>query len=525
MAQKSVFATEELLSMILSHLSAPECARILRVDRAFFERGADRVWGELSSPAGFFLLFCKGGFSVSARNRIARGSWESSRQYAKRVRKVTNFPEAYCEQSVRWTALDNLLSRAPVADDVRTIEVSWGLIGDSHPAVGDLVKLLLGPRTSRLKCIGSAHPGLAVDEARTILERAEAAGSDLTDLVLTTEEADHDEALVALALQIGRFEQLVSVDLGDKLVRGSMLDRMRDLPFLRHLGLSLPPVNKGQHLWNFLTDEDDWTGQPFPSLRSLQISQSPCAAILRFLSARPSLLGGLTKLRLSIFRLMGDHRNAGLPESFPPLVELIASRAAALEDLSIWFPDSAQPYALPPRLLARLFSLDLRSLAVHTARLPLSSGLALIDGKWPSLSDLVMPYQPAWPADLLLLAKREALRRLVVDVKAPGPGDEISISELEVESSTVPMRLGGRFNMGEVGGGADDEAGREAGDEAGREAGEKTTETMARFLLRCWPRVSLAWRNRSPHYLFAEPSDAGYEALSKMIDKMRGYRS
>ncbi|KAG8706673.1 hypothetical protein FRC09_002287 [Ceratobasidium sp. 395] len=457
MTQNSVFATNELLIMILAYLSIPECARVLTVNSAFFRHGADRVWRELSSPAPLFALFCelrilvtRDGyklFELSVPEEICPGRWKRSRVYADRVCKVTNLRVYGGQESVLWSDFDRVLSRAPVADHVQEVEVHWG---HKTPNAGNLVRSLLGPDTSTLACYGSCEKKLTADEARSLLERAQAVGSNLTNLDLWTDQPGDDKAVMALALQIRRFEQLVSIRFSTELVTGSMLNAIRGLPLLQNLSFGLPHERDGVSLWGYLSNEDNWTGQPFSSLRSLVIFKSRGPAILRFLSTRPSLLHGLKTLR---FHMTADgDRFECDAAAFPALAVLIASRAPGLEDLSISFPDSRSPWVLQPPLLACLFSLNLRKLVLNTVQLPTDSpGLALIDGKWPSLSRFVMPFQPAWPTDLRRLAKREALRSLVVDVKAPRQGEEISTSGTEVESSAVPMRLKGRFEIQDTG--------------------------------------------------------------------------
>ncbi|KAG8793781.1 hypothetical protein FRC12_001635 [Ceratobasidium sp. 428] len=319
--------------------------------------------------------------------------------------------------------------------------------------------------------------------------------------MLRTENPENEEAVVALTLLIRNFESLLSVDLSKELVTGSMLDCMRDLPNLEKLVLALPSERAEASLWDYLANEGDWRGQPFPSLRFLAFHESHCSAIHRLLSARHSFLFGITKLYVQISSRVGRH-TAGL-EFFASLAELIVSEASSLQDLTVTLPDNpGGPWRLSQEVFSLFFSLDLRRLALHNVRLPIASpGLAVIDGKWPFLSHLVMPYQYVRPNTLLQLAKRGALRLLRVEVQTPQPGEEVLTDEMEVNDSTVPMQLESQFNI--------------------KKTDQHTAETMARFLLYCWPSVSLVWRHRVERWPFEEPSRAAYIALLAKVNELR----
>ncbi|KAG8754939.1 hypothetical protein FRC12_011047 [Ceratobasidium sp. 428] len=161
---------------------------------------------------------------------------------------------------------------------------------------------------------------------------------------------------------------------------GSMLSGIRDLPNLQNLRFGLPHERSRASLWGYLANKDNWTGQPFPSLGSLVILKFRGPAIHHFLSTHPSLLHGLKTLR---FHMSADgDRFESDAAAFPPLAELIASRAPGLKDLSISFPDSRSPWVLEPPQLACLFSLNFRCLVFNTVQLPMDSlGLALINGR------------------------------------------------------------------------------------------------------------------------------------------------
>ncbi|KAG8725131.1 hypothetical protein FRC09_008143 [Ceratobasidium sp. 395] len=514
MKSHSVFTTAELVYIILSHLSVSECVEILTVNAIFFRQGVKIVWGELSSPAPLFALFCRQKLEIMPsgyRNteiivppKVNPKRWQSSRKYAACVRKVTNLREAFHHQTVHWSGLGgpSVIRRAPLAANVRVIEVSWTDSPTRTTNVSNLVKLLLGPATSTLRCHGNCVPGLSVQGAKGVLERAQTAGSRLTDLMLRTENPEDEEVVVALALLIRDFELLVSVDLSKELVTGPMLDCMHDLPNLERLVLAVPSEHAEVSLWNHLASEDDWVGQPFPSLRSLSFHDSPCSAVHILLSARHSFLHGITQLYVQISSRDFGRLSAWL-NSFASLAELIVSEASRLDDLTIVPPHNPDgPWRLSLELLSRLFSLNLRRLALHNVRLPLASpGLDLIDGKWPSLSHLAIPYQHVRPNTLLRLAKRGALQHLRVEVQAPQPGEELLADEMRVNDPTAPMQLEGQFDM--------------------EKASEHTIETMARLLLQCWPNVSLVWRNRVEHRAFEEPSRAAYIALLAKIRELR----
>ncbi|KAG8792860.1 hypothetical protein FRC12_004660 [Ceratobasidium sp. 428] len=515
MAAHSLFTTVELVYLTLSFLSVPECARVLLVNKLFFRQGVNLVWSQLSSPAPLFAIFCRHELEVSpsgfrnykifAPKKISTERREYLSVYANCVRKVTNFREAFQRQHVRWTGLDGLIRQGPVAAKVQVIEVSWGDSITRSTNVSNIVKLLLGPDTSTLRCHGSGFPGLSVREAEGVLRRAQTVGSRLTELMLQTENPDTEEALVALTATIREFELLAAVDLSKELVTGSMLDCMRDLPNLERLALALPSETAEVSLWDYFVNEGDWVGQPFPSLRSLAFHDSACSAVHRLLSARRPFLHGITQLYVQLESRLGPRSSgsAGLG-SFISLVELIVGEASSVQDLTITPPHNPDgPWRFSPEVLSLLFSLDLRRLALHNVRLPIDSpGLALIDGKWPLLSHLVMPFQHVRPNTLLQLAKREALRLLRVEVLAPQLGEEVLTDETAVNGSTAPMRLEGQFDM--------------------RETGEHTVETMARLLLYCWPSVSLVWRNRLENWPLEDPSQAAYIALLAKVSELRG---
>ncbi|KAG8795554.1 hypothetical protein FRC12_012993 [Ceratobasidium sp. 428] len=513
MADRSLFTTAELVYLTLSFLSVSDCATVLLVNRLFFREGVKLVWSQLSSPAPLFALFCPhtlevspNGFrsyKISAPKKITSRGWERSRVYADCVRKVSNFREAFHDQSVRWTGLGGLIQQGPVAANVHVIEVSWGASITRNTDVSNLVKLLLGPATFALKCHGSGFPGLSVREAEMLLRRARTVGSRLTELMLRTEDPKNEKALVALTVMIRNFGLLATVDLSKALVTGPMLECMRDLPNLGRLVLAVPSESAEVSLWNYLANEGDWVGQPFPSLRSLAFHDSSCSAVHRLLSARRSFLRGITELYVHLRNRPGPQSpgTTGL-ESFSSLVELIVSEASSLEDLTITLPDNCRrPWTLLPEVFSSLFSLKLRRLALHNVRLPFASPeLGLIDGKWPLLSHLVMPYQRVRPNTLLQLAERRALRLLRVEIQAPRPGEEVSTEDMTVNVSTVPMQLEGLFDVGETG---------------------DTVETMARFLLYCWPNVSLVWRDRAENWPLEGPSHTPYIALMAKINALR----
>ncbi|KAG8718456.1 hypothetical protein FRC09_012642 [Ceratobasidium sp. 395] len=514
MADSFLFTIAELVYLTLSFLPVPECARLLTVNKMFFRQGVKLVWSQLSSPAPLFALFCRHELEVSpsgfrnykifAPEEISRKRWEYLSVYANCVRKVTDLRQPFQRHHVRWTGLGGLIRQGPVATKVQVIEVSWGDSVTRCTDVSNIVELLLGPDTSTLRCHGSGVPGLSVREAERLLRRARTVGSRLTELMLRTGKPNTEEALVALTVIIRSFELLAAVDLSSELVTGLMLDCMHDLPNLERLVLALPSESAEVSLWNHLVDVGDWVGQPFPSLRSLAFHDSACSAVHRLLSARRSFLPGITKLYVQLKRRPGPQfpGSAGL-ESFTLLVDLIVSEASSLQDLTMTPPGNRDgPWTLPPEALSHLFSLNLRRLALHNVRLPIDSpGLALIDGKWPLLSHLVIPFQHVRPNTLLQLAKREALRLLRVELLAPQLGEEVLTDETAVNGSTAPMRLEGQFDM--------------------RETGEHTVATMARLLLYCWPSVSLVWRNRLENWPLAEPSRAAYIALLAKVNELR----
>ncbi|KAG8788541.1 hypothetical protein FRC12_014467 [Ceratobasidium sp. 428] len=519
MAQHRLFTTAEIVYMILSLLSVSECARTLTINSLFFYQGVKLVWRELAGPAPLLALFCDQtleplrvfGCTVtllktSVPETVCPRRWKRSRIYADWVRKVTGIsllgPQG---DDIRLSGIKRLLPRAPVAPKVNVIEDTWG-----SPDTVDVVEVLLGPFTSTLYCRGSDAGWYPSEQLMRLLERAQAVGSNLTDLAVRTAGVSVDEA-DALASRIANFQQLSSVEVSSEMLTESVLDRLRSLPDVRHFAFGIPIEIAEYPFWESFAEAEDWTGRSFPSLRSLKITRSRCPLIVRVLSARRSLLVGLTKLEVQMFVGTPKH-----PTPQPPhlalLVELIVSRASRLEDLSIVCRTVGErPFVLPPPVLALLFSLNLRRLALHAVRLPTDlGGLALIDGKWPLLSYLAMPYQRAGPADLLRLAKREPLQHLWVDVVTPQLGGGFFISETEVESSVVPMRLESLFEV------------RGAGEDA-EGADEYAVETMARLLLHCWPSVCLMWRSRNYTPLeYGEPEPPEYVPLLEAVNGLRG---
>ncbi|KAG8795548.1 hypothetical protein FRC12_012987 [Ceratobasidium sp. 428] len=407
-----------------------------------FRLGVKLVWRELAGPVPLLALFCDQ--TLEPLNRafmvlmltipetVSPERLERSCIYADCVRKVTGIgPLGPQGNDVRWSGIHRLLPQTPVAANVNVIEDTWG-----SPDSADVVEVLLGPSTSTLDCRGSDGGRCPVEQVTRLLERAHAVKSNLTALAVRTPRISDDEAAAA-ASRIAMFQGLSSVEIPSQMLTESMLDCLRSLPGIRHLALGVPPEGARFPFWESFGQGEEWAGRvsfaPSWSHKARgaddrRLSQPP----------RPSGVGSRAT--------RGPHRQRGF----------------GIEDLSIVFSAASEhSFLLPPPVLALLFTLNLRRLSLYAAHLPTDSpGLAMIDGKWPLLSHLVMPCQRAGPADLLRLASREPLQHLWVDVKALRPGEDISISETEVERSIRPIRLEGPFEI--------------------QETGEDVTEAMAR---------------------------------------------
>ncbi|KAG8699179.1 hypothetical protein FRC08_005458 [Ceratobasidium sp. 394] len=515
-ASSHVFTVQELLSLILSNLSVSEVASVLTVNHAFFEPGISIVWRELDSVAHLFAILdrpfteAEGDFTpvtISIPRVISSEIKSRFTLYANRVRKVTNFRRSWVSRHVEWVGLENLVQPTAIATNIHTINYTWFGEFDGNASVHWLIiKLLLGPSTTSLTCFGAnSRAGLAVEHAALLLKRALAVKSPLADLTLYTKMPTNDTEIASLVSHLFQFNCLTRLQLSVALINNELLDCIRHFPSLHTIAFSNPTEpsrSTRRSRWQSLSADSNSEGEMFPSLRSLAIRQVTCEDLESLFARYPSLLRGITKLDLHICEAgFGSLRTNSVTRVF----QLLGNISHQLSDLTFAFPNNLQGYAVPMETLSSLYALNLERLTVHSAHLVAEScWSAELYRRWPGLRHLVIPYQRTGPLDFLELAKHEQLQVLCVYIRPPREDDLGVMTGQTTGSSAKGVRLESQCNLMDV-----------------------PTETMrdlARFLLRCWPDVTLVWRNSAHRWppSIQPPSRDGYDALANEINELRG---
>ncbi|KAG8718005.1 hypothetical protein FRC09_013318 [Ceratobasidium sp. 395] len=458
MSATQFFAVPELLCWTLSNLSPAELAPLLSANHVFFEIASRLVWKELHDPLPLFALLDELSGTPGAEHQALRITipykvddqvWQRFQFYAESVRKVTN----YCNSTgavVEYHGLDYLRGLAPIAPDVRALWFSWSTEETAPQPYWDMIWLLLGPATASLRCYGYRTSGLFAQQMSSVLERARSVGSALADLTVYPSTPINQGELSTLESRMRPFDQVSTLRLSLPMIDGPVMDYTRGLPNLRTFTLSTwGDLVTGPSSWRSLVIKPRWTGESYPCLDSVRLSQITSPIIEGLLFAQPSLLCNITSLALEICSSQYD---AHILSIISNIFWVIGGVSCGLQDLAVEWPSSMQvTYLIPARVLASLFPLDLRRLTLHRVRLDDDSlGIPEIHGKWPALTHLIAPYQPAWPTDLVQLAERETLQVLHVDIKPPRDSDLDAMADTPTSRSAAPLRLESQFDLDAV---------------------------------------------------------------------------
>ncbi|KAG8718684.1 hypothetical protein FRC09_012267 [Ceratobasidium sp. 395] len=454
-----IFTISDIILELLLYLSNAERARLLTVNSTFFHAGVRFVWRELTDFSQLFAVLDKPieipdeyrfPVEITVRKKALIGPrWERFSLYARCVRELSNFNLLFT-RPVLWSGVRQLLSLPPVAPNLHKIVFVWRVNGRSGDVdLWDIARALLGPSTSILRFYGDrVYPGLAVDQVKYVLKRAQAVGCNLTDLTLLTDPPGDDEEIAALVWRISTFEQLAQLRLSPQLVTGSMLDCLHRLPNLKTLIFSAPIETRRESWWRSLEVQNGCTEPQFPQLRTLILFGISCLAIEHLFYTRPLMLQNVTRLHVHTSSHRG--RESISPESTARFFLLVSAHGSRIDNLTVVWPnDLTRPFTLWPQLLPCIFKLNLRVLALHNVRFPPEwAGISLIHEHWPLLSSLIMPHQVAWPCDLIQLTERQELKHLHLDFQAVQLNDPQWAGKIEPHGSTNPIQLHSQFEIG-----------------------------------------------------------------------------
>ncbi|KAG8717234.1 hypothetical protein FRC08_007933 [Ceratobasidium sp. 394] len=509
-----VFAINEVLLLILTCLPVHEVARVLPVNHAFFELGVGIVWKDLNRVAHLFAVLDRpftqprGNYTpvaVSVPPAIPPDLMSRFKRYANCVRQVTNFRGP--GRGIKWLGLEHLLQPASIVPNVRTVSWAWREYESDESVDWLIVLLLLGPSTSSLRCFGAgSRCGLTVEFATLLLARALDMRSSLAELTLYTKAPTSDAALTFLFSLLLRFNCLTALGLSASLVRDRLLDCIRRLPSLRTLSLidrTEIEVFDPPRRWGGLDGDSDWEGEMFPSLESLAVRCATFDDLGDLFASYPSLLRPVTMLDLHISH---DEIEGIQIDAVTRLFDLLSDSSPQLSHFTLAFPNSTDPYMVPISILDRLRAPNLERLTVHSVCLTTdSSWCAEIFSRWPRLSHLIVPHQPTLPSDLLELAEHGSLQVLCADLT--GPPEDVNAMASNCIGGSAPatgVRLESQFELSDL-------------------PADKSRD-FARFLLRCWPDVTLVWRNKVHEWpaSIQPPNRNGYEMLMRVVDELRG---
>ncbi|KAG8792850.1 hypothetical protein FRC12_004650 [Ceratobasidium sp. 428] len=511
MSGTRLLAVPELLRWVLSNLSVAELAPLLGASCAFLEAGSQLVWKELHDPLPLFAPLLKPSDSPRAEheplkitipNKVDRKVWQRFRLYASCVRKLTNYGRSMAGP-VEWHGLEKLRSFAPITPNVRVLWLTWRAEDPVVQPYWDMIWLFLGSATTSLRCHGDWSRGSSAEPMTSVLERARDVRSALVDLTLSSTALISREELRALESRLQPFSQVCTLRLNTSMIDGAIMSYIRRLPNLRTLTLSDPRNFLDRaHRWKPLPIEQGWTGEPYPSLNSVCLSQFGGRMVERLLAGQPSLLRNVTSLNLEMH--CGTDRAAPI-RSLCEVFRLVANTSRSLHDLTVeWSSSMEVAYRIPAQALAVLFPLHLRRLTLHYIRLNKDSlGISEIQGEWPALTHLILPHQPAWPTDLVQLAQRKTLRVLSVDIKPPRQIDSDAMADTHPSPRPVaPFCLKSQFNLGSV--------------------GLPQINELARPLFKCWPDLTLEWHGPvSGWSSIEEPTREGLELLMQGVEEAR----
>ncbi|KAG8721236.1 hypothetical protein FRC08_014788 [Ceratobasidium sp. 394] len=456
----NIFCLHEILRLILSNLSKDETRKLLTVNRAFFYTGITFVWRRLQDTAPLFtvldaafspVLAGHGPLIVSLANNANGDRVERFRRYAQCVRTVSNYGRMP-GRAIQWHGLESLLAPIPVAPNVLDIGRVWRE-NDSEASVHWLfVAMFLGPSTTSLSCSNArtVEPGLTIAQAVQILDRASQMNSPLAKLELFPQTPADQDSLSPLFLLISRFSNLVELSLDSALVTGLLLGHLCRLPDLRVLAFKNrrgPPARFKHDEWGNLAIDSDLPPDPFPSLKTLAVCLVTENQLENFLIRCSSYLTGVSTLDLQLI-VGGPASRAVHGDRIARMFELVGNNFRALTDFTFAFPNMLQGFAMPAGLLEKLHAPNLERLALHSVHLRGEpSVFASIQGRWPNLTHLVIPYQPASPSDLIQLARYGALRLLRVDIQLPQDDGPAMMADTRIVSSAAPMQLESQFDV------------------------------------------------------------------------------
>ncbi|KAG9086028.1 hypothetical protein FS749_003961 [Ceratobasidium sp. UAMH 11750] len=374
------------------------------------------------------------------------------KRYAHCVRKVTNSSRRPGRR-IQWLGLENLVQpTVSITPNIHTISWVWRAHERDVSSHCLILLLLIGPSTTSLGCFGAnSRSGLAVELATLLLERALDVQSPLTDLTLYTKVPTDDAAVAHLPSLLPRFDRLTRLRISTSLVHGRLLDCIRCLPGLCTLSFVNPMqdgVSNPHGGWHDLDTDSDWEGEVFPSLRSLAVRYITFHGLGDLFAFYPSLLRHVTMLDL---QMSEDSFGNIQVDSITHIFDLLSNSSLQLSHLAIAFPSSVHPYMVPISSLDHLLVPNLEHLTMHSIHLIGDSCWCTdLGNRWPRLSHLIIPHQPAWPLDLLKLAGHGSLRVLCVDLRAPQESASVTIGNSISGSAATGVRLESQFELSDV---------------------------------------------------------------------------
>ncbi|KAG8722232.1 hypothetical protein FRC08_005232 [Ceratobasidium sp. 394] len=504
--------TNELLGLVLSNLTWEDLPSTLTVNRRWFNIAASRLWRDLGDVDPLFSLLvddeyahASGFWTRSLRwdemtapiphpEEIGPARWSRFDLYAGFVRTLEVWPHG-CQRN--WSGLEKLLDRAPIVPRVHTIDLTvpeWSQ-PDSR-AYYVMIKLLLGPCTTRLTSEGPRALGLEPEHAALILQSALELKSPLTHLDLRTSQSG-DAAQKQAASLVG-FALLDHLRLSPQSLGSVPFGQIGGLPRLRTL--CIEQWQGGP--WRDLGECSGLGEDAFPSLKELKVSGASCGDLQQLFSRCPMLLNGLTELQLATNDAYSRETS---PASVASIIALIGASARQLRVLIASF--TTDWVAIPVRVedLAPIFPLELERLELRCLNLAGWADCSALHRLWPSLIRLCIPFQPATPWDLLQFAKRRKLQFIHLDVSPPGDDDPAVSSHETLERMEPGVRLISEYRLSGV--------------------PTAILKSYAGFLLRCWPNLELSWKARDderPGH-FGDGIDLdGFGKLIHEIDGLRG---
>ncbi|KAG8721434.1 hypothetical protein FRC08_013198 [Ceratobasidium sp. 394] len=457
----NIFSLNEILRLIFYNLSKDEIRKVLTVNHAFFHAGIAVVWRRLPDTAPLFTVLDAafnpvpagdGPLTVSLVDSANEKQVERFRRYAQCVRTVSNYRHVP-GRTIHWHGLESLLTETPVVPNVLEIGRVWREM-DSEASVHWLfVAMFLGPSTTSLSCFNNTHetePGLTIAQATQILDRALKMNSPLKKLELFPQAAEDQNPLPPLVSLISCFSDLVELSLDLLLLSGLLFDHLCRLPNLRALTFKNrrgPPALLKTAEYKSLEMSPDLPLDPFPSLKTLTIHLVTENQLEEFLVECSSCLTGVAILDLQL-TIGGLAFRAVHGDRVTRIFGLISNNFPALTAFTFAFPNMLQGFVVPTRILEMIHAPNLERLSLHSVRLRGETSIfSSIQGRWPNLTHLVIPYQPVSPSDLILLAGCGRLQLLRVDIHLSQDDGPAMMADARVVSSAGPMQIESQFDL------------------------------------------------------------------------------